>query len=391
MKKFLIILLVCLVTLSACTPSESNPTNNYSYVTDMQYYNCDSGNGRLPYTESPEGYYVSTAHGLLIFIDKQTHRATPLCNQADCLHDDPDTCKAYSYGNVQYYDGALYDNVIEYDSSGFNPSVVFRKIRPDGSDVTRLGKGLDCNVMDWFINRGIVFYSNESGIYSIPLTDWSSESTCLISIKDVVPESVNYDKFVAYENYVYVVYSAISTDNKTVIRSYAYNIESGEIKEILSDNESIAAFRDGMLFTAAYGQNSVTYSRSNLDGSNKTEIKTFPTPARLLSDGKRLLLSTAKISDDVCEHSETIAVLDDDLNQTGSFVLTHCTPGDFCAQSADGFIMIDTDDSGEAYLYYADKQDIENGKELSSVKLCPCNWVNNDKLKSDMADDGIIG
>ena len=391
MKKLFVLILICLVTLSGCTSSDTTSAAEYSYVTDMQYYYCDAGNGRLPYTESPDGYYVSAAHGLLIFIDNQTQRATPLCNQADCLHDDPDACKAYGYGNVQYYDGALYDTVIEYDSSGFNPSVVFRRIQPDGSSNTKLNKGLSCNITDWFIHRGVVYYCVENGVYSLPLTDIDSEAACLITINNVVPESVSFDKFLAYETYVYAAYSAMSTDGKTITICYAYNIESGEAKEIFSENESIAAFYHDMMYTAAYGQDSVTYSKSKLDGSEKEEIKTFPVPARLLSDGQQLYLSTAKISADDSEHSETIMILDDELNQTGSFVLPHCNPGDFCPQSPDGFILRDTDKNGDEYFYFADKREITDGEALPCTKLCPCNWLNADKAKSDRADDGIIG
>ena len=92
-----LLLIICAaVFFYGCTnkSSYSNSDDAYiNYATDMQLMYHIGGNA--PMTKSDKGYYYIGEDGIVIFIDKETKKATPLCSKPNCTHDDPETCDAY--------------------------------------------------------------------------------------------------------------------------------------------------------------------------------------------------------------------------------------------------------------------------------------------------------
>lgn len=81
-----LLLIICAaVFFYGCTnkSSYSNSDDAYiNYATDMQLMYHIGGNA--PMTKSDKGYYYIGEDGIVIFIDKETKKATPLCSKPNC-------------------------------------------------------------------------------------------------------------------------------------------------------------------------------------------------------------------------------------------------------------------------------------------------------------------
>ena len=121
MKKVIIILIMLAMccTLGACRSDEERNTGipdvplfsaDFNFETDNQYYL-----GSTKIAEGPEAYYFFVGY-YLYYADKDTLDAYPLCNRADCLHDQETNydrrqeCNAYIMlpESISYYNGKLY-------------------------------------------------------------------------------------------------------------------------------------------------------------------------------------------------------------------------------------------------------------------------------------------
>ena len=143
----LLLTIYAAVFFYGCTnkSSYSNFDDAYiNYATDMQLMYHIGGNA--PMTKSDKGYYYIGEDGIVIFIDKETKKATPLCSKPNCTHDDPEACDAYLNltqkpdtlvgahdSAIQYNDGYLYALCGEYDKSYINYNTYLMRMKPDGS------------------------------------------------------------------------------------------------------------------------------------------------------------------------------------------------------------------------------------------------------------------
>ena len=118
-KQFFSILLILgmLALPSGCNEQGSNNGNSdFNLETDMQYF-YHKGVNNSPITKSEDGYYYVGDDGIIIYVDKESLSATPLCFEPNCLHDDPKTCNAYfdiyDHLDTDFAAGAI-SSVIQY-------------------------------------------------------------------------------------------------------------------------------------------------------------------------------------------------------------------------------------------------------------------------------------
>ena len=143
MKKpiYLIALLsVCL--FAGCADKKENDRNNEASVSEaeqqvtkekLEYYDYFNG-----LSETENGCYFFSNSMRIIYIDKETMEATPLCFQPNCEHPSDESCPAYAryIRNLQLYKGKLYaditvDKDIEEDVCTY---IYFYEMDLDGSN-----------------------------------------------------------------------------------------------------------------------------------------------------------------------------------------------------------------------------------------------------------------
>lgn len=189
----LLLTIYAAVFFYGCTnkSSYSNSDDAYiNYATDMQLMYHIGGNA--PMTKSDKGYYYIGEDGIVIFIDKETKKATPLCSKPNCTHDDPEACDAYLNltqkpdtlvgahdSAIQYNDGYLYALCGEYDKSYINYNTYLMRMKPDGSQRENLTGSFNFYAFEWFIHRGYFYCSTDSSVIRIPLDSPKSEPQIL--------------------------------------------------------------------------------------------------------------------------------------------------------------------------------------------------------------------
>lgn len=213
-------LAVCATSFTSCNTDETQKTTNtsFNYETDMQYmYYAGT---YAPITKSDTGYYYVGGHDMVIYVDKESQKATPLCSKPNCLHTSDKDCDAYffqlattvdlSLGTysvpIQYYKGNLYMVTIEWTSDGI-PNCYLIKTDKAGKNREKITNELDFATKNWMIHRGYFYYATDYAVKRIPLDKPKSEPEVILTIdKDKTYEG-NYNAFsklIAYGDYVYV-------------------------------------------------------------------------------------------------------------------------------------------------------------------------------------------
>ena len=227
MKKFLCLILalssIFVFTLFGCTNDKSKPISQNAlidYSNDMQItYLCSGGGSSIPATKSDTGYYYIGDDRIIIYIDSKTQKATPLCAKPDCMHNDPDTCDAYvnssenisqdslwgSLGTaIQYYQGYLYMVCGEYDKSMIEYNTYLMKMDKDGTNRQKVTDYFDSPFTNWFIHQGYFYYTSDSSVLRIPLTNPKSSPEEVYKAQHFIKDNENtYSSFCAYKNYIY--------------------------------------------------------------------------------------------------------------------------------------------------------------------------------------------
>ena len=214
----LLLTIYAAVFFYGCTnkSSYSNSDDAYiNYATDMQLMYHIGGNA--PMTKSDKGYYYIGEDGIVIFIDKETKKATPLCSKPNCTHDDPEACDAYLNltqkpdtlvgahdSAIQYNDGYLYALCGEYDKSYINYNTYLMRMKPDGSQRENLTGSFNFYAFEWFIHRGYFYCSTDSSVIRIPLDSPKSEPQILYKTDYYIKSSLRaVSQICAYKNYFY--------------------------------------------------------------------------------------------------------------------------------------------------------------------------------------------
>ncbi|MCM1539428.1 MAG: DUF5050 domain-containing protein [bacterium] len=106
-----------IILLSACGKSEDNDMDAVPIRAEADTIESDFGYPRV--AESENGYYVwerinqDRFYPRLLFIDKESGRAVPLCNKPDCVHEGEE-CNAY-FADSTSEKGGVYKGYLQYD------------------------------------------------------------------------------------------------------------------------------------------------------------------------------------------------------------------------------------------------------------------------------------
>lgn len=392
MKKVISLFLICcmlVLLLSGCNNSTGKSNSDYDFLTDMQYGYCYMSNGRMNCTESEKGYYYLGDHNILLFVDKQSMEGTPLCNKVNCLHNDPDECEAYGYGITQYNNGYLYTMISEYDNEKMTDIQYIMRVSEDGTVKEKITNGFDEYTLDWFIHRGYIYYVTHTGLYKLSISTPKGDKELLINFSEYGYKQVDIDKFLAYNNYVYVSVSALAENetDKFFTNTYAYNTDSNASVELDYENEmqSIATFVDGKMITykaVSDGEKyNTVYYISDLNGDNQEKYLEYPAGFYVYSDGKYIYVDDGayqEFSNKSLEgdFTQTIKVYDLKMKELDSFVLPFDTWIDLCAQSTDHFLIRGITGEENEQLYCIEKSGISNYNGASAIKthICDLNW-----------------
>ena len=299
MKKFLCLILalssIFVFTLFGCTNDKSKPISQNAlidYSNDMQItYLCSGGGSSIPATKSDTGYYYIGDDRIIIYIDSKTQKATPLCAKPDCMHNDPDTCDAYvnssenisqdslwgSLGTaIQYYQGYLYMVCGEYDKSMIEYNTYLMKMDKDGTNRQKVTDYFDSPFTNWFIHQGYFYYTSDSSVLRIPLTNPKSSPEEVYKAQHFIKDNENtYSSFCAYKNYIYFQVDELDEEGNGIGRqTICLNLDTMKksFLKIGKNNASFSAFAgDSMIMYYSDGNEKV-YVKADLEGNNCKNI-----------------------------------------------------------------------------------------------------------------------
>ena len=330
-----LLLIICAaVFFYGCTnkSSCSNSDDAYiNYATDMQLMYHIGGNA--PMTKSDKGYYYIGEDGIVIFIDKETKKATPLCSKPNCTHDDPETCDAYlnltEMPQIQYNDGYLYALCGEYDKSYINYNTYLMRMKPDGSQRENLTGNFNFYAFEWFIHRGYFYCSTDSSVIRIPLDSPKSEPQILYKTDYYIESGLRaVSQICAYKNYFY--FTADERNEKEEgpgLSIKCINLDTLEINDIPKAKGyqvSYNFFLDDTMIASYYDKNSDenVYLKCDLDGNVKESFFTIAHKDNLQysTDGKYIYGDNCVQVTRKDAEKQIITVYDLNMNEIDSYV-----------------------------------------------------------------------
>ncbi len=197
MKQIIIILCLCIMTLTGCTLKEEvEEGKEFNIETDFQLEYCDMTYEPHPIVEVNDGYYILVGY-YIYYVDKETMEYTPLCNKANCLHQkETDQMKTTNcnamvragvrfYLTLNYYKEHLYVPAIVTVSgeNGLPESrYVMEKLALDGGNREVIHK-FEKPVEMAITHRGYIYYSSArdslgselAGVYRVPIDGGKEE------------------------------------------------------------------------------------------------------------------------------------------------------------------------------------------------------------------------
>ncbi len=407
MKKSVCVLFSILVVLACLLSGCDKGSEEFSmdYSTDMQImYLCGGGSISVPMTKSDTGYYYLgrgiEGTRIVIYIDKESKKATPLCSKPNCMHDDIELCDAYvkssetvsidtmfgATGNlIQYYKGSLYLLCGEYDESFINYNTYILKMDLDGGNRTQITEYFDFSVKYWCMHRGYLYYLTDSTLFRVPEASLDSEPEIIYKAEYFIENGRNtFDYLYAYENYIY--FSVNEKDDKgngEGAKSYCINLDSLEKTEIKIGTEYtiIQGFLDNKVIVTCADDNGRVFEITDLDGKNGKQFLNNEQIGdnSFTNDGTYLYL------DNVAQAAKTkseqiIIVLDNNLNQVDTFKLPQIDVmvyNFFAPQDEEFFIFECFNEDDEHIIVMADKSQIGsiNGEVIQYTELCKLKWA----------------
>lgn len=386
MKRIIALLLITVTAmLCSCTETQNaNLNKSYNPDTDVPYF-YRLGDGGNPIAKSPDGYYFVGDFGVVVYMDKSTMKATPLCNKPNCNHTDKDTCGAFiakgnaSGSNIQYYEKYLYTINTRYNSDKQYDEPFLARYNPDGTGFKQITDPINTGDVgeldDWFIHRGYFYYSTMYGIYRLPMNEPKKKVETVFEAKKPEEESNNIHAMNAYGEYLYFEAFELNDDDNLDSHSYVLNLKTQELNTL---KDEVAGFYNDKLITVEGNpdENKMYYKACGLDGSNTEEFETLKYGKVLRFDPERKLMYSFD-NDNKAAYPSVLTAYD----SSGKELYSTALPKDFSAcetpQDESFFFEFirdgDDEDSGKQYLYYASKDNV--GKTLKLKKLCKLSWA----------------
>lgn len=416
MKKVSCIIFVVMIFISCmlagCDKKDSEFVSKQNilgvdYSTDMQImYLCGGGSISVPMTKSDTGYYY-IGRGLngtriVIYIDRESRKATPLCSKPNCMHDDVEICDAYvkssetvsidtifgATGNlIQYYKGSLYLLCGEYDESFINYNSYIMKMDLDGSNREKITDYFDYSVKYWCLHRGYLYYLTDSTLFRISEDSLESEPEVIYKAEYFIENGRNtFDYLYAYKNYIY--FSVNEKDDKgngEGMKSYCINLDTLEKSEIKIGAEYaiVQGFLDDRVIVTFADNSGRFFEIADLDGKNSKEFISQEQIGinSLTNDGSYFYLDNVVYAAQN-EEAQIITVLDNQLNEIDTFKLPQLdliVYNFFAPQDEDFFIFECFNENDEHVIVMADKSQIGsiNGDVIEYTELCKLKWAKN--------------
>lgn len=416
MKKFLCLILafssIFVFTLFGCTNDKSKPISQNAlidYSNDMQItYLCSGGGSSIPATKSDTGYYYIGDDRIIIYIDSKTQKATPLCAKPDCMHNDPDTCDAYvnssenisqdslwgSLGTaIQYYQGYLYMVCGEYDKSMIEYNTYLMKMDKDGTNRQKVTDYFDSPFTNWFIHQGYFYYTSDSSVLRIPLTNPKSSPEEVYKAQHFIKDNENtYSSFCAYKNYIYFQVDELDEEGNGIGRqTICLNLDTMKksFLKIGKNNASFSAFAgDSMIMYYSDGNEKV-YVKADLEGNNCKNIFSQKSNEiqSITGDGTYYYFDNSFQVANGSSKEQKITVCDENLKEIDTFKLPNMdtkTYNFFAPQDENCFLFECFNEKDERCLVMADKSQIGTigGNTIKFKELCKLKWAD-DKNNND--------
>lgn len=389
------------VILNGCSGSEKETKNiksNIDYSKDMQiYYHC-SGSGYAPITKSDSGYYYVSEgkdeRKFVVYVDGKTQKAIPLCSKPNCMHNDVDICDAFiniseeiivdsvvgTVGNaIQYYDGSLYMICGEYDKSMIEYNTYLMKMDPDGSNRKKISNYFDNIITDWFIHRGYFYYTSDSSIMRIPLSDLKGEPEVIYKAKYYIKESENtFDEIYAYKNCIYFrVDETNEIGEGKGIMCFCVDLDTKERYELKigKNHAGFGAFAGDSMILTYVNNGEKQYYKTDLLGKNGKKVLTEKESeiTSITSDGTYFYFDNANQVVKKPSKKQIITVRDENMKVVDTFMLPDGKLNySFTPQDEKYFLFGKYNDDGKCVLVLADKSQIGsiNGKAIKYKELC---------------------
>ena len=408
MKKSVCVLFSILVVLACLLSGCNKGSDEFSmdYSTDMQImYLCGGGSISVPMTKSDTGYYYLgrgiEGTRIVIYIDKESKKATPLCSKPNCMHDDIEICDAYvkssetvsidtmfgATGNlIQCYKGSLYLLCGEYDESFINYNPYIMKMNLDGSNREKVTNYFDFSVKYWCMHRGYLYYLTDSTLFRVSEASLDSEPEVIYKAEYFIENGRNtFDYLYAYEKYIY--FSVNEKDDKgngEGAKSYCINLDSLEKSEIKIGTEYaiVQGFLDNKVIVTCADDNGRIFEIRDLDGKNGKQFLTNEQIGdnSFTNDGTYLYLDNAMYAAKNKEQ-QTMTVLDNQFNEIDKFRLPQIDVMvyNFFAPQDEEFFIFEcfNNENDEHVIVMADKSQIGsiNGEVIEYTELCKLKWA----------------
>ena len=319
-SKAVMLVMALAVSLSACGGNSSTADlgDEYNQGTDYQYMLDCGMNGGATMARGENGYFFLQGH-YIYYLDDETQTLVPLCNKANCMHNeetDPDRyadCNAY----VEYASSIAYCNGYLYVVDGMGDQTLYR-IKENGAvreSVMEWPVEGGMSVGLWSVHRDKVYYTEQS----IEVDGEDVDDVCYLKCASLkgsskaepetvyeLPEGlilVSFGTIQAYGNYVYFPVIAVTEgDYELYYKTFIYSIRDGSLTELApEEGEELqiagVTFWDGRIVSVAYEEDSsateadVKVYVSDLDGSNSEYLMDVPYATYLYSDETYLYMT----------------------------------------------------------------------------------------------------
>ncbi len=234
MRRVCLVILLCACAVGMLACSKEKQVNgekellwNGLYSDENQWYLSSR------VAESEQGFYMTIndygAYVTLVYFDKASRTAVPLCNQPDCDHQtlSCDACMKNYAPQVYYYEGKLY--LLSYDEE----YSYLERMNPDGSERMRIRTMATLPNVNWtlIMHCGIFYYRYNGKLCALGFAE------DLVSEKHIteIPDTAIMNQLFAKGDYVYWSYAYIKDQETKTAESVAfrYHIPTGEVEELL--------------------------------------------------------------------------------------------------------------------------------------------------------------
>lgn len=370
MKRIIALFLIAVTAmLCSCTATQNaNLNKSYNLETDVPYYYRHANT--LPIAKSPDGYYIVGGSGIVVYVDKSTMKATPLCNKPNCKHDNIDTCRAYfaKFGesNIQYYKGKIYVLNYHFNNDKLSDEPYLARYEADGTGGTQITDIIQDKIVDWFIHRDYFYYSNDNELFRIPMNNLKSSPQKIFEPKEKAELTENITALNAYGDYIYFKATKKANEDEAEFGAYVMNQNSLKTKEL---NYNVAGFYKDELITFKRDGNKMRYKIGALDNTESREYEMLDYGNWLWFDPVRKLKVSAEIGETIKQ--KRLYAYDYSDNELFSAKLEGEYIDFSTAQDEDCFFeFIRKKEKGKdkLWLYYVDKNKTNNTFKLK--KLC---------------------